>query len=855
MLNLPQKGILIAPASLHLSLYQKVLKTHGNTLGLEILSLQSYIQRFFKTDPQTSIDFYYQVRELCQTIPEENAFYASRSSFAFIQELTDFAGLAKSYALDFDKLPEQTQKEKDLKILLQQIQDLPYWQAEIPKILRKDLDASNVTILPYEYSESEQLWIQKLLASHAQVLKLDAPGNRHYWSTGNPRKQAQQITKTILGQDLEASEVFVSCNDNAEKQVLAQIFDQHQIPYTILSSDQKNPFAAAFLSALAWILEPDLDHYLVLIDLLYPQTRQIIQSTLRNFPALWKQAYSFPEVYEENTLLTQEEFEHLKHHLKQTQAWLQEHDAILNWSIDTLDAILTTIQNQLPCTEDNLNAFYWIQEQLRQSWKKIRTAEDLQFFKDYIEAKIPSKSIKHHQGVLIGSRKEITPFFSTVFLCGAHAANFPAFSMHTGIFDEAYLASCDFPSLSSRLQKQREQLWTVLENCQDLYVLVAESDYNGKDHALSHELEQWFGHGPVFQEFQDPMRWSQPQFACEQETAQALFFDANQFVGSVSRLESFARCPFQHFLRYGLHLQEREDLKDIRIRGSIYHAILEKLIQKHQKAYTAVDHRELLSLIEQEFSFAQKIHPEKQAFFQTQIQEIFRKMKKLLQNLAAFEKEWHMTTHAQECKVSMSLMWNDTPVILYGYIDRIDASQTSFMIFDYKTGKRTFALSDFESGQALQLITYAVMYESMHHQLPVGCFYISLNTSLQDASACKINYRKKFPEIEETSWEELSEQALESRSFAGVRFQDLSIYADEPSRFGAKRDKALSFETIQAQWQTILFDLLRDIQSGNIQPAHAKDACTYCAYRSICRNSAQEVKKSSRLEKEDVHAI
>ena len=29
-----------------------------------------------------------------------------------IQELTDFAGLAKSYALDFDKLPEQTQKEK-----------------------------------------------------------------------------------------------------------------------------------------------------------------------------------------------------------------------------------------------------------------------------------------------------------------------------------------------------------------------------------------------------------------------------------------------------------------------------------------------------------------------------------------------------------------------------------------------------------------------------------------------------------------------------------------------------------------------------------------------------------------------
>ena len=91
MLNLPQKGILIAPASLHLSLYQEVLKTHGNTLGLEILSLQSYIQRFFKAEPQTSIDFYFQVRYCCQAIPKENAFYASRSSFAFIQELADFA--------------------------------------------------------------------------------------------------------------------------------------------------------------------------------------------------------------------------------------------------------------------------------------------------------------------------------------------------------------------------------------------------------------------------------------------------------------------------------------------------------------------------------------------------------------------------------------------------------------------------------------------------------------------------------------------------------------------------------------------------------------------------------------------
>lgn len=855
MLNLPEKGTLIAPGSLHLYLYQEILKTHGNTLGLEILSLQTYIQRFFKTDTQISIALYYQVRQRCLSITGNNSFSSSRSSYTFIQELIDFAGLAKSYALDFEKLPEKTQKQKDLKVLLKQIQDLPFWQQEIPEILDKDLDASDVWILPYEYSESEQIWIQKLLKSHAQLLKTDQKENRHYWSTGNSRKQAQLIAKTILDQDLEASEVFVSCNDNAEKQVLAQIFDQHQIPYTILSQEQKNPFADAFLSALSWILEPDLDHYLSLIDLLYPQTRSIIQNTLRNFPAVWKQEYTFPEDYEENVLISREEFTRLKQQIQQTCSWVQEHKEIFDWSVDSLDSILVTIQNNLSCTQENLEAFYWIQEQLRQCLKMIQTSEDLQFFKDYIEAKLPTNSANHYQGVLIGSRKEITPFFPAVFVCGAHAQNFPAFFMHTGIFDEGYLALCDFPALSLRLQSQRQQLWSVLENCTNLYVLVPESDYNGKDYALSHELEQWFGHGPVFQEFQDPNRWILPKFVCEKDTARSLFFESNRFVGSISRLESFARCPFQHYLRYGLRLQEREDLKDIRIRGSIYHAILEKLIQKYEKAYGDVEPGQLLCLIEQEFSFIQKIHPEKRIFFKTQIQEIFRKMKKLLRSLSAFEKEWHMKTHAQECKVTMSLMWNDTPVILTGYIDRIDASQTSFMIFDYKSGKRSFSLSQFENGQALQLITYAIMYESIYHKLPVGCFYISLNTSFQEASACQVNYRKKYPEVNETTLEAQSEQAVNTRSFAGARFQDLSIYADDPSRFGSRRDKELSFETMQEKWQTILFDLLNEIQSGNIQPAHAKDACTYCAYRSICRNSAQEVEKPSRVEKEDSHAI
>ena len=54
------------------------------------------------------------------------------------------------------------------------------------------------------------------------------------------------------------------------------------------------------------------------------------------------------------------------------------------------------------------------------------------------------------------------------------------------------------------------------------------------------------------------------------ETAGALY--GNTIVGSVTRLEQYARCAFAHFLKYGLALEERQEYRlqapDI---GNLYH--------------------------------------------------------------------------------------------------------------------------------------------------------------------------------------------------------------------------------------------------------------------------------------------
>ena len=50
---------------------------------------------------------------------------------------------------------------------------------------------------------------------------------------------------------------------------------------------------------------------------------------------------------------------------------------------------------------------------------------------------------------------------------------------------------------------------------------------------------------------------------------------------SVSRIETFAACPFKHFARYGLRLREREDDDVTAIDlGNVYHGILEQLVRQ-----------------------------------------------------------------------------------------------------------------------------------------------------------------------------------------------------------------------------------------------------------------------------------
>ncbi len=229
------------------------------------------------------------------------------------------------------------------------------------------------------------------------------------------------------------------------------------------------------------------------------------------------------------------------------------------------------------------------------------------------------------EGVLIGSRQDITSLRPIVFLTGTNANAFPALKLHSGIFDEAYVKNTDLPNLETRIQNQQTQIFDCLSLCETLYILYPQSDYQGKNYESSSEIENWLQTKPKFITTPDSFHWTTPSIDLDKKIAQSIFFKDNHFKGSISRLESYARCPFSHALKYGLYLTEKENITDIRIRGSILHHVLE-VISKDKQDYTSLSKAVSINMLKKNLLSLKK-------YFYSKSHGLIHKLKKSQTNL------------------------------------------------------------------------------------------------------------------------------------------------------------------------------------------------------------------------------
>ena len=361
------------------------------------------------------------------------------------------------------------------------------------------------------------------------------------------------------------------------------------------------------------------------------------------------------------------------------------------------------------------------------------------------------------------------------------------------------------------------------------------------------------------------------------ENAKKLFGDNLRI--SASQIEKFNNCPFSYFCNYGLNIRERRraEINPMEY-GTLVHYILEQFFTKYEKSvYSQMNDEDILSFVNDilngyiENYFGGSEAKQKSFLYKLSVlsQNVFILLKHLITELSQSKFD------VADCELSIG---NDIPsytvklptgenIAVCGNVDRVDimhsGNETYLRIVDYKTGGKSFKLSDILYGLNLQMLLYLYSIklkgtEKYGNIIPSGILYMPATVPVLPAS------------------EDMTEEKIESELNKKLRMNGLLLSRAEVIKgmdnsekgeyipVKIKLDEVVpcsslatleEFGKIFKKLDMTVRKMGEDLYSGKIQASPAKgtyDACQYCPYDSVC---AYRMSKEITVEEFDNKAV
>ena len=340
---------------------------------------------------------------------------------------------------------------------------------------------------------------------------------------------------------------------------------------------------------------------------------------------------------------------------------------------------------------------------------------------------------------------------------------------------------------------------------------------------------------------------------------------------SVSRLERYAACAYGHFLQYGLMLKERGDysFEDVDM-GNVFHGVLELFAQKlTENGYTWFDfpEEEARRMVAEALEAYAMTYGGTILYSSARNRYLIKKMNVILNRTVltlqtqlkkgAFVPErFEMSFSMIEDLDALNIALNEQDRMrLRGRIDRVDTCEADDTVYvkviDYKSGNRKFDLAALYYGLQLQLVVYmnaAMEVEQKKHPdkkiVPAAMLYYHIDDPMveegEDMTPEQINARLL---------QELKMTGIVNKNDEAVRLLDRE-FTDKSDILPLERKKDGTFSAyssvISEEGMHIVSNYVnqkirqigRDILDGTISvnpyEQNGNQACTYCAYRSVC---------------------
>ena len=336
---------------------------------------------------------------------------------------------------------------------------------------------------------------------------------------------------------------------------------------------------------------------------------------------------------------------------------------------------------------------------------------------------------------------------------------------------------------------------------------------------------------------------------------------------SPSRTDAFAECRFAYFLRYGLKLKENESAGfEAPELGSFMHYVLEQVASDISKGvgfknvtedetFAFVDRYTDRYIAEKLGGFADK-SPRFVYLFDRLRPSVRRVVADMVRELSRSEfvpLDFELGLGAGGALAPIRLSDGKNELFINGIADRVDGcfrdGKLYLRIIDYKTGKKSFSLSDVWYGMGMQMLLYLFALEQAGQArygaevVPAGVLYIPARDSLVSAAR----------DLDDS---ELAKEKAKAHRRSGLILDDGAVIAamenaEAPEYIPVtfKRDGSLSSDSLAsaAQFEALhkhvdgrLLELADGLSGGRIEAApyyrgENDHACQYCPYVSVCR--------------------
>lgn len=335
---------------------------------------------------------------------------------------------------------------------------------------------------------------------------------------------------------------------------------------------------------------------------------------------------------------------------------------------------------------------------------------------------------------------------------------------------------------------------------------------------------------------------------------------------SVSKLETYRRCPFSYYLQYGLKLKEKEELKIHTFdTGAFMHETIDEFfeyINQEKLSLAELEEDQIFKIVSQIVDENLNLSKnyiftatEKYKILVKRLKRIISKaLKYIIQTIiySDFSLEGTEIEFGEKGKYSPITLdlGEGKRVEITGKIDRIDTANSDdgkyLRIIDYKSSSKNIDLNEVYAGMQIQLLTYTDAICRQEDIMPAGIFYFSLLEQM-----IKADKKISEEEIEEMIRKNFRMKGLIVADVKIIKMNDNTLTSGSSklvpaaiTKSGTVNEKwtngvdSEEFKILQDYIYKTIKEISKEILSGKIdlKPYNkkGKTPCEYCVYKSVC---------------------